>query len=62
MSLLDTAAIDRVAMKRKSSPIRRPNKPALGAAQLASVPPASVPFPIVGIGASAGGLEALELF
>ena len=49
-------------MKRKSPPIRRLNKPAAGAAQFASVSPARVAFPIVGIGASAGGLEALELF
>ena len=49
-------------MKRKSAPIRRPNKLAPVAAQIAPVAPAGVPLPIVGIGASAGGLEALELF
>ncbi len=49
-------------MKRKASPIHRPKRPATVAASKASVPPAGVPFPIVGIGASAGGLEALELF
>ena len=46
MSLLHSVGIDRVVMKRKSPPIHRPNKPASVAAQIASVPPAGVPFPI----------------
>jgi len=49
-------------MKKKFAPIRRPKRPATVAAPKPSRPPASVPFPVVGIGASAGGLEALELF
>jgi two-component system CheB/CheR fusion protein len=49
-------------MKKKSSPVRRPNKPAKVAVPQIPVLAASVAFPIVGIGASAGGLEALELF
>ena len=49
-------------MNRKSLPTRRPKRPVTIAARKTSSPPASVPFPIVGIGASAGGLEALELF
>jgi two-component system CheB/CheR fusion protein len=49
-------------MNKKPSPVRRPKKPAPLAAPKISVPPARVSFPIVGIGASAGGLEALELF
>jgi hypothetical protein len=52
-------------MKKKSSPLRRRQKPVLLApppppAPLAS--PVSALFPVVGIGASAGGLEALEHF
>src|SRR5580698_7099129 len=49
-------------MKRKSAAVRRPKKPAPIAAPNTLVTPANAPFPIVGIGASAGGLEALELF
>ena len=49
-------------MKRKSSPVHRPKRPATVAVPKTFVPPAGVLFPIVGIGASAGGLEALELF
>ena len=49
-------------MKRKSSPARRRKTPAKVARPETTVPPASVSFPIIGIGASAGGLEALELF
>ena len=46
-------------MKKKSSPARRLKKPA----KVAVLEPAApVAFPIVGIGASAGGLEALEHF
>jgi two-component system CheB/CheR fusion protein len=49
-------------MKKKSSPSRPPKKP--GKATRAKTSPSSkcVAFPIVGIGASAGGLEALEQF
>jgi two-component system CheB/CheR fusion protein len=49
-------------MKNKSSPARRRKKPANVARETTSTLPASVSFPIVGIGASAGGLEALEHF
>jgi chemotaxis methyl-accepting protein methylase len=49
-------------MKRKSIIVSRPKKPAAIAALKSSSSSASVAFPIVGIGASAGGLEALELF
>jgi two-component system CheB/CheR fusion protein len=49
-------------MKRKSLPKRRPNKSARAVPPKTSPPPANVSFPIVGIGASAGGLEALEQF
>jgi two-component system CheB/CheR fusion protein len=49
-------------MKKKSSPARRRKKPANVARKTTPTLPASVSFPIVGIGASAGGLEALEQF
>ena len=49
-------------MKRKSAPERRQKKPAKAVQQATPYPRASVSFPIVGIGASAGGLEALEQF
>ena len=49
-------------MKKKSSPTRRPKRPETVAAPKTSSPRISEPFPVVGIGASAGGLEALELF
>ena len=49
-------------MNKKFSPVRRPKKPARVAVAQTPVVPASESFPIVGIGASAGGLEALELF
>ena len=51
--------------KTKSKPERRKKKPAKVASPETHFPPASpapVGFPIVGIGASAGGLEALEHF
>ena len=41
---------------------RRQKRPADAARGTTPAPPASVSFPIVGIGASAGGLEALEQF
>jgi hypothetical protein len=46
MSLLHSAGIDRLVMKRKSSPIRRLNKLVRVAAQISSVPPAGMPLPI----------------
>ena len=49
-------------MKQKSSPSRRPKGLAKAARGITPAPPASASFPIVGIGASAGGLEALEQF
>ena len=49
-------------MKTKTSPKRRPDKSASAVSQEASAPLAGVSFPIVGIGASAGGLEAIEQF
>jgi chemotaxis response regulator CheB len=49
-------------MKRKSTPERRQKKPANAVQQATPSSQASVSFPIVGIGASAGGLEALEQF
>jgi two-component system CheB/CheR fusion protein len=49
-------------MKKKSPPAPRGQKPAKVVAPKATASPASVSFPIVGIGASAGGLEALEQF
>ena len=49
-------------MKKKSSPGRRRKKPANVAPSEARAAPVSVSFPVVGIGASAGGLEALEHF
>jgi len=49
-------------MKRKSAPERRQKKPANAVQRATPSAPASVSFPIVGIGASAGGLEALEHF
>src|SRR5512145_140206 len=49
-------------MKRKSAPKRRQKKPANAASLKTPYPQPSVSFPIVGIGASAGGLDALEHF
>jgi two-component system CheB/CheR fusion protein len=49
-------------MKKKSSPARRREKPAKVVPPETPVSPASGSLPIVGIGASAGGLEALEHF
>ena len=49
-------------MKMKSPRSRRRKRRAKGVSPVTSIPPASVAFPIVGIGASAGGLEALERF
>ena len=52
-------------MKKKPSPTRRPKKPARSGRATPpalSAGPAKARFPIVGIGASAGGLEVLEQF
>ena len=49
-------------MKSKFEPGRRQKRPAAAARGTTPAPTASVSFPIVGIGASAGGLEALEQF
>jgi two-component system CheB/CheR fusion protein len=49
-------------MKLNSASERRRKEPANAARQETAAPPATVSFPIVGIGASAGGLEALEQF
>jgi two-component system CheB/CheR fusion protein len=49
-------------MKKKTSPSRRPKSPAKGVRPKTAVPGPTAWFPIVGIGASAGGLEALEQF
>jgi two-component system CheB/CheR fusion protein len=49
-------------MKKKTSSARRRKNPAKAVHPETPVPPASASFPIVGIGASAGGLEALEHF
>ena len=49
-------------MKEKSSPSRRREKPTAVASLDTPAPPAGISFPVVGIGASAGGLEALEHF
>ena len=49
-------------MKKKPTPERRQKKLASTARGIKPSSPKIVPFPIVGIGASAGGLEALEQF
>jgi two-component system CheB/CheR fusion protein len=49
-------------MKIKSAPKRQTKKPAKAASKKSIPSAANVSFPIVGIGASAGGLEALEQF
>src|ERR1035438_6770433 len=49
-------------MKKKSSSSRRQKKPVPTIRPETSASPASATFPIVGIGASAGGLEALDQF
>jgi two-component system CheB/CheR fusion protein len=49
-------------MRTKFKPERPRKKPANDPREPTSASPARVPFPIVGIGASAGGLEALEQF
>lgn len=49
-------------MEKKSPPARRPKKQAVATLEETSAPQPEVLFPIVGIGASAGGFEALEQF
>lgn len=49
-------------MKTKSKPNRRPNPPAPSPRRATPALPAGRAFSVVGIGASAGGLEALEQF
>ena len=49
-------------MEKKPTPPRRTKKTAIAVPAETSAPPPSVAFPIIGIGASAGGLEALEQF
>ncbi|MBC8126513.1 MAG: PAS domain-containing protein [Gloeobacteraceae cyanobacterium ES-bin-144] len=49
-------------MDKKTTVPRNPKKPVPAAIPETSAPQPSVAFPIVGIGASAGGLEALEQF
>jgi len=49
-------------MKRNPLPIRRSKNPSNSVAKKTVIPPTTVSFSIVGIGASAGGLEALEQF
>ncbi len=49
-------------MEKKLTPARRPRKPTVSVSQKTPVPEVRKSFPIVGIGASAGGLKALELF
>jgi len=49
-------------MKMKASPARSPKTPAQVIRPKAAVVALNAAFPIVGIGASAGGLEALEQF
>src|SRR6202041_608844 len=49
-------------MKKKASPAAAPKTPAKEIHLKAAGAPAKAAFPIVGIGASAGGLEALEQF
>src|SRR5580704_7144641 len=49
-------------MKTKSIKGRRAKKPIKAAPQIARAALPSVAFPIIGIGTSAGGLEALEHF
>ena len=57
-----SAGIANIIVKTKSKPERRQKKAARAAGETTRVAPARVWFPIVGIGASAGGLEALERF
>jgi len=49
-------------MKKKTKPVSSDSKKEKSSLKDTSPPHASAPFPIAGIGASAGGLEALEQF
>ena len=49
-------------VRRKIIRMKVPAKSATGTASVPAAPSAPKPFPIVGLGASAGGLEALEKF
>ncbi len=49
-------------MKKNPLPVRRGRKPVPAGQEKSPASPAAVAFPIVGIGASAGGFEALEQF
>src|ERR1700733_15395218 len=57
-----TTSITNGTMKTKSKAERRQKKLANAARKAIPVLPANVSFPVIGIGASAGGLEALEHF
>ncbi len=60
--MIAALAAENKAMKKKSLPARRRKKSAKVAPPETPVSPAGGSFPVVGIGASAGGLEALEHF
>jgi two-component system CheB/CheR fusion protein len=49
-------------MRTATKPKRRPKELAHGAREATPTAPAGISFPIIGIGTSAGGLEALEHF
>ena len=51
-----------VKPKPKRKPRRRPQPPTRTATSASATPPRAFSFPIIGIGTSAGGLEALEHF
>jgi len=61
-NMIAALAAENKAMKKRSSPARRRKKSAKVAPPETPVSRVNVSFPVVGIGASAGGLEALELF
>src|SRR5882762_1104101 len=61
-NIIAALAAENKAMKKKSSTARRREKSAKVAHPEPPVSRVNVSFPVVGIGASAGGLEALELF
>jgi two-component system CheB/CheR fusion protein len=49
-------------MEKKTTPSRRLKTPVSAVPEESPAPPPGVPFPIIGIGASAGGFEALDVF
>jgi chemotaxis methyl-accepting protein methylase len=59
---LDSAGKGDLIMKQKPTSIRGLKNPASTTSPITTPSPASISFPIIGIGASAGGLEALEKF